>query len=127
MLIRRISVFVLSILAGLLSRSSLIDLPPFIDAYIGDVIWAFMVFYLFAIVFYKAKLKKPLLVAFVFSFVIEFSQMYHAPWIDHIRSIKVFALVLGRGFLWTDLVCYTVGISGAYLLEIMLDHQLRGK
>ncbi len=127
LLTRRIILFILSVLAGLLSRSSLVVLPPFIDNYIGDVIWAFMVFYLLAMVYYKSKLHKPLLAAFIFSFAIEFSQMYHATWIDHIRSIKLFALVLGHSFLWTDLLCYTVGISGAYMLEKMLDHLLRRK
>ncbi|WP_066631197.1 ribosomal maturation YjgA family protein [Labilibacter marinus] len=117
MLLRRILLLILSVLLGLLSRSNLIVLPPFIDAYIGDVIWAFMVFYLFTIVLYKAPLKKILLATFIFSFMIEFSQLYQADWINQIRDIKLFALVLGHGFLWTDLLCYSVGIIVAFGLE----------
>ncbi len=76
-----------------------------------------MVFYLFTIVLYKAPLKKILLATFIFSFMIEFSQLYQADWINQIRDIKLFALVLGHGFLWTDLLCYSVGIIVAFGLE----------
>jgi hypothetical protein len=42
--------------------------------------------------------------------MVEISQLYHAPWIDSIRQTALGGLVLGFGFLWTDLVCYSVGI-----------------
>ena len=49
-------------------------------------------------------------ISLVLAFVVEISQLYHAPWIDSIRHTTLGGLVLGFGFLWTDLVCYTVGI-----------------
>jgi hypothetical protein len=64
---------------------------------------------------------RPLLVRAVISlglaFLVEISQLYHAPWIDSIRQTTLGALVLGFGFLWTDLVCYTVGIATGSLTE----------
>ncbi len=45
------------------------------------------------------------------AFVVELSQLYHAPWIDSIRQTTLGGLVLGFGFLWTDLLCYSVGIA----------------
>lgn len=120
LLLRRIVFFLLFIGLGLLSRSNFISLPVFIDAYIGDVIWAIMVFYMFAILFLKSNQKKLLIATFLFSFAIEFSQLYHAQWIDNIRDIKLFALVLGHGFLWSDLICYTVGIVAASSLEALI-------
>ena len=48
--------------------------------------------------------------ALVFSYLIEISQLYHAPWIDAIRSTALGGLVLGFGFLWSDILCYTVGV-----------------
>jgi hypothetical protein len=45
----------------------------------------------------------------------EISQLYHAPWIDAIRSYRLGIILLGNCFVWSDLVCYTVGIlAGAF-------------
>ena len=55
--------------------------------------------------------------ALVFSYLIEISQLYHAPWIDAIRATALGGLVLGFGFLWSDILCYTVGV----LLGIIVD------
>jgi hypothetical protein len=49
--------------------------------------------------------------------LVEISQLYHAPWIDSIRQTTPGGLVLGFGFLWTDLVCYSVGIAIESLTE----------
>ncbi len=49
-------------------------------------------------------------IALLIAFAIEASQLYHAPWIDDLRSIRLVALVLGSGFLYSDLLCYTTGV-----------------
>jgi hypothetical protein len=48
---------------------------------------------------------------------VELSQLYHAPWIDGLRQIRLAALLLGHGFLWSDLVCYAVGVGVGALTE----------
>jgi hypothetical protein len=53
---------------------------------------------------------------FIF-FCIEISQLYHAPWIESLRSHPLGGLILGFGFLWSDLVCYTFGVVFGYLME----------
>lgn len=55
--------------------------------------------------------------AMIFSMMIEVSQMYHAPWIDSIRGTILGALVLGHGFLWSDLACYLAGVEIGMLIE----------
>lgn len=57
------------------------------------------------------------IVALTFSFCIEISQLYHASWIDVLRVNQVGGLILGFGFLWSDLFCYTIGIGFGYLME----------
>ena len=37
----------------------------------------------------------------LFSLTVELSQLYHAPWIDELRQIRLAALLLGQGFLWS--------------------------
>jgi hypothetical protein len=55
----------------------------------------------------------------VFAFGIELSQLYHARWIDQIRHTRAGGLVLGYGFLWTDLLCYVIGIAIGCALEML--------
>ncbi len=48
------------------------------------------------------------------------SQLYHAEWIDSIRATTLGGLVLGYGFLWSDLVAYTIGVGIGFLFELIL-------
>ena len=63
--------------------------------------------------------------ALAFSVLIELSQLYHAPWIDGIRQTTLGGLVLGFGFLWSDLACYTAGVACALVIDNLLA-QRRG-
>ena len=80
--------------------------------YAGDVLWAAMIYWGFKFLFAQEP-KRTAFYALIFCFLIEFSQLYHAPWIDQIRSNRLGGLVLGFGFLWSDLVCYLVGVGGS--------------
>ena len=55
----------------------------------------------------------------VVSLVVERSQLYHAPWIDSVRQPTIGGLLLGFGFLWSDLVCYAAGVSLGVMIEWM--------
>ena len=57
--------------------------------------------------------------AMIFSVAIELSQLYHAPWIDSIRHTTLGGLILGFGFLWSDLACYAVGVGLGVVIEII--------
>jgi hypothetical protein len=99
------------ILLGLASRHFAKILPSWVHLYLGDALWALMVFILFALVCHRKTSLWVALCALAFSFGIEISQLYHALWIDTIRANPLGGLVLGFGFLWSDLACYTVGIG----------------
>ena len=60
------------------------------------------------------------IISLVLAFAVEVSQLYHAPWIDGIRSTTLGGLVLGFGFLWSDLVCYLVGIAAGAFAELTM-------
>jgi hypothetical protein len=51
------------------------------------------------------------LLALAFAWGEEFSQLYHAPWIDTIRATILGKLALGNTFNWPDLPAYAVGIA----------------
>ena len=42
-------------------------------------------------------------------------------WIDAIRNTTLGGLILGFGFLWSDLVCYTIGIIVGAIIDIMIN------
>ena len=111
-----ISVAIVMVL-GLSSRKYACYLPEYINTYLGDALWAVMI-YLFAALLLKDR--KPSLIALVsllFCYLIEISQLYHAPWIDAIRNTRLGGLVLGFGFLWTDIIAYTLGIGVMLVIE----------
>ncbi|MBK7030302.1 MAG: DUF2809 domain-containing protein [Bacteroidales bacterium] len=119
--------FLATVSSGLASRHYSGILPDWVNSYLGDTLWALMVFILLAILFPKKSSVWIALLALLFSFSIEFSQLYHAYWIDNIRHTAIGGLVLGFGFLWSDLICYTLGIAFGYLTEILRTKWMRSK
>jgi hypothetical protein len=107
-------------LVGLASRRYRPHLPSFIGEYSGDVLWALMLFLVVSFAFAGRPLFQRCIVSLVLAFAVEVSQLYHSPWIDGIRSTTLGGLVLGFGFLWSDLVCYLVGIAAGVLADRFL-------
>jgi hypothetical protein len=118
-----VGLVVITIVSGLLSRSSLIPLPEFIAAYAGDTLWAMMVFWVLCCVAPRRSTFTLAVVAIATSYSVEVSQLYHAPWIDSIRSTRLGGLALGFGFKWSDIVCYTVGVLFAALIDFRIVRQ----
>ncbi len=103
---------------GLASRRYRQHLPSFVGEYSGDVLWALMLFLLVSFVLAGRPLFQRCIISLVLAFLVEVSQLYHAPWIDGIRSTTLGGLVLGFGFLWSDLVCHLVGFAAGVFAEL---------
>jgi hypothetical protein len=108
---------VATMLAGLGSRKLRNDLPPFVAEYAGDTLWALMLFLLVSTMLARSSIAIRSAISLGLAFSVEFSQLYHAPWIDSIRQTTLGGLVLGSGFLGSDLICYSVGIAVGVGLE----------
>ncbi len=108
---------------GLASRSKQISLPQFIADYAGDTLWALLVFLLIGFLFPTLSTRRVAILAALFSLLIELSQLYHAPWIEAIRHTRLGGLVLGYGFLWSDLACYAVGVACGAGTELLIRHR----
>lgn len=104
------------VLMGLASRLIFGDIS-FVKLYVGDALWALMVFFGFAFVFRRWPTKTVALAALLFSFAIEVSQLYHAPWVDNLRSTRLGGLILGFSFVWSDFLCYSIGIAVGAIVE----------
>ena len=105
--------------AGLATRRYGSVLPELVAVYGGDTLWALMVFIGLGLVFPNRPTRWIAVVALAVSFGVEFSQLYHPAWLEALRRSRVGALILGQGFLWSDLVCYTVGIGLGAALELL--------
>lgn len=110
---------ILVIILGLGSRKFSVYLPEFINLYLGDALWALMIFTGLGFLFTKIETKKLGLLALIFCYFIELTQLYHSSWIDNIRRTTIGGLVLGYGFLWSDLIAYTIGVTIGIILEVV--------
>jgi hypothetical protein len=106
------------IILGIASRKVSNQLPFFIADNSGDVLWAGMVYFGFRCLFTIKSLQWAFGASLIFSFLIEFSQLYQADWINVIRHTTLGALILGKGFLIVDLIRYFIGITISYLADL---------
>ncbi|MGP6150291.1 DUF2809 domain-containing protein [Priestia flexa] len=105
-------------LLGLSTRVFQEYLPAFLRLYIGDTLWALMIFLGFSSIYKTASTIRIIVISILFCYVIECSQLYQAEWIVQLREITLGGLILGYGFLWSDLIAYTVGIAVGGLVEL---------
>ncbi|MDP9076629.1 MAG: DUF2809 domain-containing protein [Bacteroidota bacterium] len=105
-----------TIISGLLSRHI-----PGIPLFIGDILWGLMVYFIVKFLFINKTIKWVTIASLLFCYGIEFSQLYQAPWINNIRHTVIGGLVLGEGFLWSDMLCYTIGVGIGIMVNVLLD------
>lgn len=103
--------------SGLLWRSRWVSFPAFFTKYGGDALWALLVFCGFGFLFTRISTLRLAIISLGFAWIIEFSQLYHAPWIDAFRAMRVGHLVLGSTFNAPDLLAYAVGIAMGVIFE----------
>lgn len=108
---------------GLISRKFVEYLPEIINIYLGDALWALLIYLLTATILNSKKINTVAIASLIFCFTIELSQLYQAPWIDNIRCTTLGGLVLGFGFLWSDILAYTMGIAVGVSVETVIYHK----
>jgi len=99
------------LLAGLAWRSHWLPLPHFLHKYGGDTLWSVMVYLGLAFLLHRQPVFRIALAALAFSWAVEFSQLYHTPWLDSLRSLRLGRLILGSTFNWPDFIAYAVGVG----------------
>lgn len=102
---------------GLLWRSHLLTLSPFTRKYDGDALWAALVLVLIRFCRPRMTIVSGSILAFGIAVAVEFSQLYHAPWIDAIRGTRLGLLIIGSTFNWPDIAAYALGILTAASLD----------
>jgi hypothetical protein len=111
---------VATIALGLSTRQYPNAFPVVVARFGGDALWAGMVFWLLALWRRTVASPRLALAALAIAWAVELSQLYRAPWIDAVRATRGGALILGQGFLWSDLMSYVVGVALAAALDARL-------
>lgn len=120
-----IPVIILTIGLGLFVRAKANWFPEVFNLYAGDVLYAFMMYYIVCLFTNKTPVYRAI-AALLICYVIEFSQLYQAEWINTIRQTLLGRLVLGSGFLYSDLLAYLIGIILAFILDyFLLSHKFK--
>ena len=118
---------IIVIILGLCSRKMANVIPDFLNTYLGDALWALMIFIAVGFIFRKMETKVVALIGILFCYLIELSQLYHANWIDNIRKTTLGGLILGYVFSWRDLVAYAIGIGAGVIVEalwgVIIEHK----
>ncbi|MCU0449024.1 MAG: DUF2809 domain-containing protein [Bernardetiaceae bacterium] len=96
---------------GLHIRRHKTDFPYLVGEFAPDALWALLLFWVFSVIGYRRSAHWVAVATLLFTWAIEVSQWYQAEWIRAVRRNFWGAMLLGHGFLWTDLVCYTTGIA----------------
>lgn len=105
------------VILGLASRRFQGLFPACLGKYPGDALWTLAVFLSLALLQPRASTVRLAVFAMSISCLVEFSQLYQAPWINTIRDTKPGHIVLGAGFSWFDIIAYGVGV----MLGVLLD------
>ena len=103
---------VLVVFLGITSRK-ITEIPFFI----GDVLYAVLIYFGFRFLLITSKKATSLLLSLLFCFGIEILQLVQIDWIITIRKTTLGHYIFGEGFLWSDLLCYTVGTAIAFIID----------
>jgi hypothetical protein len=106
--------------AGFLARLNKQWFPDIVNLYLGDILYAFMMFYIVSFLAVQKTAKIRAVIALVICYCIEVFQLYQADWINALRETIPGKLVLGSGFLWSDLLAYLIGVTAAFLVDKFL-------
>ncbi|MBO9585555.1 MAG: DUF2809 domain-containing protein [Flavobacterium sp.] len=105
-------VFLSIIFFGILSRKI-----SFVPLWIGDFLYAVMIYFLVRVFFPSKKFFFIILASLLICYCIEFLQLYQGEWMVELRKTLFGRYVLGQGFLWSDILAYTFGITFAFIIE----------
>lgn len=91
--------------------------PPAVRDILGDALWAAMLAWWIGALLPGWPLGRRAALALAGSYLVEASQLFHAPGLDAVRRTQIGHLVLGSGFDPRDLLAYAGGVLAAVLLE----------
>ncbi|MBQ3357036.1 MAG: DUF2809 domain-containing protein [Oscillospiraceae bacterium] len=93
--------------------------PSFFNTYFPDTAWTMAVYCGLGLLVDRSPLFN-LIASLLISYAVEISQLFHPAFLEALRATRIGGLILGYGFLWSDLLCYTVGALLCYGVHSLL-------
>ncbi len=115
-----IALLILTVVGGLVLRRVPLGLPYVVVKFGGSMLWAAMVYWIFAAIRPAAASVSVAINAALFAAAVEFFKLYHARVLDAFRRTVAGALLLGRFFSWWDLAAYLAAIALAAAIDTRL-------
>ena len=112
--LRAAAMAIATIIAGLAAHR--LAAPSTARDIAGDALWASMMFWWVTVLWPTGLVSMRAAAALAISWVVEFSQLMHAPWLEQLRATRLGPLVLGTGFDPRDLASYAVGVLLAWFI-----------
>lgn len=109
-------VILIIILTGILSRKF-----DFIPLFVGDMLYAAMIYFMVRFVFPIEKPHIIFITALLLCFAIELQQLIDIKWLVTIRKTLLGHYILGQGFLWSDLFCYAIAIGLSSYIDTLIQ------
>ena len=113
------AITLITLFIGLMSRRYTVG-GDFIHDYVGDAIWAGMIYFGFRFLLPLNTIKSAVISALFFCYFIEITQFNQSDWLNDLRHTTLGGLILGFDFLWSDILMYTIGIFATALLNNQL-------
>lgn len=110
-----------TIVVGLAVHWWVSALPAWLRDFLGDALWAMMIYWWIGAAAPNSRFDRRALVALAVCWVVELSQLFHAPVVDGWRQTTVGQLVLGSGFDPRDLGAYALGVLAAWRLDLLIQ------
>jgi hypothetical protein len=92
-------------------------MPDVVRTYGGDVLSATCIFFGVRWVLHRHNICHDAVVAYVICVLIELQQLIMWSPLRRLRDDTPLAILLGHGFLWSDLLCYAVGVLGGVVVS----------
>jgi NO-binding membrane sensor protein with MHYT domain len=117
---RRFYLIAVIVIIGLgIASRKIMGFPYPVYEYAGDILWGMNLYMVFRLIFPRENIPMITFISFTTSVLVEFSQLYHAPWIDSFRDTFIGAMLLGYGFLWSDILCYAIGTALGVITDVV--------
>lgn len=101
----------LTVPLGFVTRMTSLPMPDLVRNYGGDVLSATCIYFGVRFILDTRNLWQCGVIAFVICVLIELQQLITWEPLLRLREDTPMDILLGHGFLWSDLVCYAVGVA----------------
>ncbi|MFC4815780.1 DUF2809 domain-containing protein [Flavobacterium sp. GCM10023249] len=91
-----------------------------IPLFVGDVLYAVMMYCIVGFLLPNKKYSYIFSIALLLCFAIEFQQTLQYEWLVTLRLTLPGKYILGQGFLWSDLIYYSLGTGLGYVADVFL-------